>query len=378
MNEVALQEHARACGRPYVEKVDDHSVCSHVALRDDRVVHQRHEVPIRRACDEITVREHIPDDGDFRATDARANRARCVRGPIANCPEEDVPFDPCVRVVEVEDVVVRAAKHIVHDVQNRAGALDVERVDGIKRAHRLAEKAAAKHCHAARACAGNHDHFKRRRRWRKDAVRHHKRRIIEFQISPRRSSKRHRVQENLAAENVDGLRCIARNVCVGNASRRRTRAAVHSDTAPRAAARHGHKANRLRRRSLGNHRAARCDRDSAARRRDDHGSRFNRQRVASGNRDAPRQSVWPARGAPRFIASERPESHFLIAVKIPHVLPSPCKLQPLSVERLDEHPVHARRERHRQRTPRRLPRGPARDQPVHRDRASRDGRRESR
>ena len=127
-DDISLEIDAAAEGRDLgggIAEVDDAGAKIHApGLRGvhDGVVEQRIEIALFGGDRVVAVEEQIPDHRDLRGAAPAAaarNRGRTVRRAVAVDMQEDVPLDPRVGAVEIQDVVRRADEDVVVELDDR-------------------------------------------------------------------------------------------------------------------------------------------------------------------------------------------------------------------------------------------------------------------
>src|SRR5204863_1721721 len=117
--------------------VDDTRVRVEAALAslvDDGVVDEREEVSLLGGCGLIAVVKEVADDGDLRgvaAVVAAADGARGIGRTVLVAMQEDVPFNPGVRAIEIKLVIAAAGENVVDELNDGRRAVAAGKIDHV-------------------------------------------------------------------------------------------------------------------------------------------------------------------------------------------------------------------------------------------------------
>src|SRR5204863_7601239 len=98
------------------------------------VVDEGVEVPLLGRGGLIDVIKNIPDDRDFGSLSAVVTAAHTAGGigrSITVRMHEDVSFDPRVRAVEIQQVVVAAHENVIQEMHNRATPIAAREINRV-------------------------------------------------------------------------------------------------------------------------------------------------------------------------------------------------------------------------------------------------------
>src|SRR5262245_19130210 len=99
---------------------------------DDRVIDQSEKVSLFGRAGVVAIEEKISNDSHFGCVAAVVSTRHGGRavGSIAISVDvqEDVSFDPGVRAIEINPVILRAAEHVVDEMYYRARTIAASKV----------------------------------------------------------------------------------------------------------------------------------------------------------------------------------------------------------------------------------------------------------
>src|SRR5687768_17044447 len=118
--------------------------------------------------------------------------------------EENISFDPCIRTVEVKQVVITSFKNIVDEVNDRAGAVATGEVHRIIVARHTTEKVPDKNTMATGSNPERPvDGFNRGGGRREMTMTHDKGRAVEVKVAAIRCSKGEMIEVDLSTLHAD-------------------------------------------------------------------------------------------------------------------------------------------------------------------------------
>ena len=282
---------------------------------------------------------------------------------------EDVSFDPRVRAVEIQQVVVAAHENVIQEMHNRATPIAAREINRVVVTADPAEEVAREDAMTTAAnSARAMNWFEARGGCREEAVTHHERCAIEIQVTAVRGAEGEMVEENFTGLHIDGVATVEFNMGIGNPGFRRTRRAIHRNASPGCAGtRRAREANILKRSALGQDASPVGDHQTRARIEVNADAGINCQCRTGSHRQGATHDIRRTRGCPRGV-SRKTAGRGRPGHIVPNVDTGPRNFDTVGIERGHPNFVHAGQNGHAARGPARFPGRPRGGGVVHQHR----------